>query len=494
MAHNTATVTNMARNRRLAAGVMLAAVAVLSAGSVSGATAPETVRKILAGLDLPPARRQRLDRMLTSKEVAAFRLAYRTDVRARLLDAARAEQQTAMPKVMPTKVGPKIQAIRGKLRAGPPSDAERASIRLAMQEQTRKAMMPVVHKAADQQADKAAADERLLAWRLAQKIRAELPDEQAAALDAAVRQAGLKDTEPVYLASAKATVAAAIEAYDPDITGVIDPKTGRITGSGAAGGSPPPARLAKGRAAAAPRPAAAQKLDGDQEKLKRMAQGMIRASQRMLAPVYAPLAAQIVKDFQLAEKDGVGIDLGSGPGTLIVELCKRTRLHWVNADINPHFFPYFMRLAEAQGFGHRVSAICADAQALPFRDHYAAVIVSRGSYHFWPDQEKGFREIFRVLKRGGVAYVGLGFSRDVGVDVVRRIQAQRGGRVKQDSQKKAAQALRAIVTRLGIRDYRIHLPMSPGGEDVSYGTWIEIHKPAAKRRRGSETTDPTGSR
>lgn len=226
---------------------------------------------------------------------------------------------------------------------------------------------------------------------------------------------------------------------------------------------------------------------GGPSRLKRSAEGMIRASKGMLAPVYAPLAAQIVNDFKLAEKEGIGIDLGSGPGTLIVELCKRTRMHWVNADINPHFFPHFFRLAEGRGFGHRVSAMYADAQELPFRDDYADIIVSRGSYHFWPDQKKGFKEIYRVLKPGAVAYIGRGFSRDLRIDVVKRIRARRGGGMSADFQKEAG-ALRKMMTDLGIRDCRIQLPKSSGGEGVSYGIWVEINKLAVngknnRRRR-----------
>ena len=121
-------------------------------------------------------------------------------------------------------------------------------------------------------------------------------------------------------------------------------------------------------------------LHSDEKYTGEKALGMIRASRGALAPVYGPLAAQIVADFNLEEKTGIGIDLGSGPGTLIVELCKRTQLHWINADINPHFFPYFYKEAEKYGFGHRVSAIFADAQELPFRSSYADVIVSRGCF------------------------------------------------------------------------------------------------------------------
>ena len=61
-------------------------------------------------------------------------------------------------------------------------------------------------------------------------------------------------------------------------------------------------------------------------------------SSTILQPVYGPLAEQIANDFDLEDMKGMGIDLGSGPGDLIIELCKRTKyLHWVNADINPGY-------------------------------------------------------------------------------------------------------------------------------------------------------------
>jgi len=203
--------------------------------------------------------------------------------------------------------------------------------------------------------------------------------------------------------------------------------------------------------------------------------GMIRASQEVLAPVYGPLAEQIVADLALDEKTGIGIDVGSGPGTLIIELCKRTRLHWVNADINPHFFPYFYRQAEKHGFGHRVSAIFADAEALPFRSNYADVIVSRASFHFWTDKVEGFREVYRVLKPGAVAYIGRGFSENLPVETAKEIRAKQGGKMKYDVEETAGQ-LREVMKELRIRDYRVHRPKAGAEEGVNYGVWIEFRK------------------
>jgi len=203
--------------------------------------------------------------------------------------------------------------------------------------------------------------------------------------------------------------------------------------------------------------------------------GMIKASRKGLAPVYAPLAEQIVSDFDLSEKEGIGIDLGSGPGTLIVELCKRTQMHWINADINPNYFSNFYILAEENDVSHKVSAIFADAHSLPFRDNYADIIVSRGSYHFWEDKVKAFGEIYRVLKPGAAAYIGRGFSRNFPIETAQKIRAKQGKKMKYNVDEKAEE-LNDIMNKLGIKNYRIDIPKPPGSENINYGIWIEFHK------------------
>jgi len=224
--------------------------------------------------------------------------------------------------------------------------------------------------------------------------------------------------------------------------------------------------------------AAAPLLTPDHERFtEEAALRMTRAAAGLLAPVYAPLAEQLVADYNLDDiESGIGIDLGSGPGTLIFELCARTNLHWINADINPHFFPIFFAEAEKKGFGHRVSAIFADAQALPFRDDYADIIVSRGSYHFWDDKALGFSEIMRVLKPGGVAYIGRGMAHDMPSETARAIREQQGERMVYDREAEAA-SLEAMFAELGIDTYRIETPVPPDDSSLNYGIWIELRAP-----------------
>ena len=200
----------------------------------------------------------------------------------------------------------------------------------------------------------------------------------------------------------------------------------------------------------------------------------------VLKPVYAPLAREIADRFDLYDKKGIAIDLGSGPGDLIIELCRVTKyLHWVNADIDPGYFPGFINRADAAGLGGRVSAMYADAVNLPFRDNYAETIVSRGSFHLWNDLKAGLSEVYRVLKRGGTAYIGRGFSTDLPVKIagsIRQKQKERNGGLKYDTNK-TAEEMKSIMKELNIRDFKIIIPKPLGAEDIKYGVWLEFHKP-----------------
>jgi SAM-dependent methyltransferase len=217
-------------------------------------------------------------------------------------------------------------------------------------------------------------------------------------------------------------------------------------------------------------------LAADRQHTRADAERMIAAAQGTLAPVYAPLAQELTEVLALASRSGVGIDLGSGPGTLIVELCKRTKMHWVNADINPHFFPHFFARVEAAGLDGRVSAVRADAQRLPFRTDYADVIVSRGSFQFWGDQEKAFGEVYRVLKPGGIAYIGRGLPSNMPLEAARELRRRHGSGPKYDVDE-TEKRLRALMETLGIENFTIHRPHAGNPQGVNYGIWLQFHKP-----------------
>ena len=64
--------------------------------------------------------------------------------------------------------------------------------------------------------------------------------------------------------------------------------------------------------------------------------------------------------------------------------------------------------ARAKGFEDRLAAVVGVAEKLPLPDNSVEFVVSRGSIFFWDDPPKGLREVYRVLRPGGKAYIGGG--------------------------------------------------------------------------------------
>ena len=105
-------------------------------------------------------------------------------------------------------------------------------------------------------------------------------------------------------------------------------------------------------------------------------------------------------------KEGLCIDIGCGTGNLDVEIAKRSGLTIVGLDIDPDMKPLFEKRVREAGFEKRVSFVVGDAQKLPFPDNHADAIISRGTLTFIPDIPKCLREVHRVLKPTGVAFLG----------------------------------------------------------------------------------------
>jgi len=105
-------------------------------------------------------------------------------------------------------------------------------------------------------------------------------------------------------------------------------------------------------------------------------------------------------------QEGLCIDVGCGTGNLDIEIAKRSKLRIIGLDIDPDMKPLFEKRVREAGFEKRLSFVVGDAQKMPFPDHYADAIISRGTLTFIPDIPKCLKEVHRVLKPTGVAFLG----------------------------------------------------------------------------------------
>jgi len=128
----------------------------------------------------------------------------------------------------------------------------------------------------------------------------------------------------------------------------------------------------------------------------------------IFAPVYPIVARQIVERCKI--KRGVGIDLGSGPALLAIELAKITNLEIYALDFSEEMCKLAKKNIESERLSKKIFTTMADVHNMPFLDNFADLIVSRGSVFFWKDKVMAFKEIYRVLKPNGMTYIGGGFG------------------------------------------------------------------------------------
>ncbi len=82
-------------------------------------------------------------------------------------------------------------------------------------------------------------------------------------------------------------------------------------------------------------------------------------------------------------------------------------------DINPAMVVYANKRLKQKFSTKQFSTISADAASLPIDDASHNIIISRSSMHMWENLEKGWHEMYRVLKPGGMAFIGRGYGPDI---------------------------------------------------------------------------------
>jgi len=118
--------------------------------------------------------------------------------------------------------------------------------------------------------------------------------------------------------------------------------------------------------------------------------------------VMLPFARHAIALTELSPSARV-LDVATGPGVLALELAPRVQR--VDAvDFSAAMLEQLERRRRALGI-ENVFARLADGQALPFSDASFDAAFSLFGLMFFPERDKGFSELYRTLRPGGVAVV-----------------------------------------------------------------------------------------
>jgi len=131
-------------------------------------------------------------------------------------------------------------------------------------------------------------------------------------------------------------------------------------------------------------------------------------AQNVFFPVYPVIAHQILKRADI--DSGWCLDVGSGPGYLAISLATLSDLMVFAMDNSRTMCRITEENVRKYRLESRVKPIFGNATRIPFDDASMHLIVSRESFFFWENLSRGFSEIMRVLRPGGMACIGNGFG------------------------------------------------------------------------------------
>lgn len=102
------------------------------------------------------------------------------------------------------------------------------------------------------------------------------------------------------------------------------------------------------------------------------------------------------------------LDIGAGTAVLPILLTRLPEFRdatFIATDFFADMIDIARAAVAAAGLERRIKVEQCDVHALPYPDDFADYEMSRSTIHHWADPVQAFREIYRVLRPGGVALI-----------------------------------------------------------------------------------------
>jgi len=124
---------------------------------------------------------------------------------------------------------------------------------------------------------------------------------------------------------------------------------------------------------------------------------------------HLPITLPVLEKMQLAPADNV-LDVGCGAGWLSRRLAKLVpQGRVVGMDVSDEMI---RRARRASVDFENLIFVTGEVEEIPWEPNFFSHVISVESAYYWPDSVAGIREIFRVLKPGGSAWILINYYRD----------------------------------------------------------------------------------
>jgi ubiquinone/menaquinone biosynthesis C-methylase UbiE len=124
------------------------------------------------------------------------------------------------------------------------------------------------------------------------------------------------------------------------------------------------------------------------------------------APCIIDIHQQVAQEVSAKISSGRILDAGTGPGYVPFEIAKRApNLEITGIDLSTKMVDIANKKSAELGFSHRVTFKAANVGNLPFENESFEMVISSLSLHHWAKPVEYIKEIHRVLKNGGQAWI-----------------------------------------------------------------------------------------
>jgi ubiquinone/menaquinone biosynthesis C-methylase UbiE len=127
--------------------------------------------------------------------------------------------------------------------------------------------------------------------------------------------------------------------------------------------------------------------------------------------IYPHLALQIMENYQ--RDFGMVLELGPFSGGISMALARLyPKLNITIADESPEVLKYLGQEISISGLSKKICVSKTNLNQLAFDSAQFDLAIFRGAFFFLHNEKYLLQEIFRVLKDGGIAFIGGGFGKD----------------------------------------------------------------------------------
>ena len=149
----------------------------------------------------------------------------------------------------------------------------------------------------------------------------------------------------------------------------------------------------------------------------------LEQSDRLWKKLYPYVATQIMEAFQ--RDYGSVLELGPFSGGISLELARSyPRIAMTIGAKSPAVVEYLRRKIALSGLSKRIAVKETSLEHLQFLDAQFDLVILRGAFFFLKDKTRLLGEIARVLKAGGMGFVGGGYGKGTPKELIEEIADQ----------------------------------------------------------------------